>query len=218
MKVLIVGAGVAGLTLAAKLLQQGRKPVVVERAAAFEDKGYGLALYPLGSCVLHGLGKYDQLLERGEISKTYEIVDGSGRILQNVDLSLFTGEIGPMVVISRTDMIDILHEAAGDADIRMGTTVSHIDQPDGGPAEVQLSDGTTTSFDVVVGCDGLHSQTRETVFGAEADVFDSHWVLWVWWSEMPDWPRDKNLESWGSGRFFGLYPTTQHVMCCAGMH
>ncbi len=218
MQVLIIGAGVAGLTLAAKLLQQGRKPVVVERAAAFEDMGYALGIYPLGSSVLHGLGKYDELLERGEIASSYEIVDSTGRLLQDVDLTLFTGEIGPMVLISRTDMIDILHSAAEGADFRMGTTVSDIRQPEGGPLEVAFDDGTSSTFDAAVACDGMHSRTRSMVFESEPDVLDTHWVLWVWWSKMEGWPRDKNLESWGSGRFFGLYPTTEHVMCCAGMH
>ena len=80
-----------------------------------------------------------------------------------------------------------------------------------------MSDGTAASFDVVVACDGIHSPTRSMVFGSEPDIFDTQWTLWAWWSPMPDWPRDKNLESWGRGRFFGLYPTTERVMCCAGM-
>ena len=88
MRVGIVGGGVAGLTLAAKLLQQGRTPVVIEQVEEFEDKGYSLGIYPLGSSVLHGLGKYDELLERGEPAETYEVVNGGGELLQSVDLSV----------------------------------------------------------------------------------------------------------------------------------
>ncbi len=62
MRVLVVGGGIAGLTLAAKLRQQGREPVVIERSAEYSDIGYGIGLYPLGSCVLHGLGAYDEFL------------------------------------------------------------------------------------------------------------------------------------------------------------
>ncbi len=63
MKALIIGAGMAGLTLAAGLCQQGRAPVIVERATSIEG-GYALGMYPLGSCVLHGLGTYEQLAEQ----------------------------------------------------------------------------------------------------------------------------------------------------------
>lgn len=53
MGVLIVGADVAGFTLAAKLRQQGREPVLIERLPSFADAGYGVSL--LGTCVLHGV-------------------------------------------------------------------------------------------------------------------------------------------------------------------
>ncbi len=218
MRVGIVGGGVAGLTLAAKLLQQGRTPVVIEQVEEFEDKGYSLGMYPLGSCVLHGLGRYDELIERGEVAQTYEVVNGRGERLQDVDLGQIIGEIGPMMLISRTDLVDILHSAANGADIRMGTTVSALDQGDDRVVEVELSDGATERFDLLIGCDGIHSATRETVFGQDPDVFDTDWILWAWWAPMPDWDRGTNLESWGGGQFFGLYPTTQRVMVCAGMH
>lgn len=47
MRVLIVGADVAGLTLAAKLRQQGREPVLIERLPSLADAGYGVSLRAL---------------------------------------------------------------------------------------------------------------------------------------------------------------------------
>jgi 2-polyprenyl-6-methoxyphenol hydroxylase-like FAD-dependent oxidoreductase len=217
-RALIVGAGVAGLTLAGKLLQQGRTPVVVERADEFLDAGYSLGIYPLGSSVLHGLGKYDELLERGEAAETYRVVNAHGELLQDVDLASFTNEIGPMVLISRTDLIEILHSAASAADIRMGTTVSKLDTSDDRVVRAELSDGSTEEFDLVVVCDGMGSPTREMAFDSEPDVFDTDWVLWAWWAAMPDWDRGTIEESWGRGQFFGLYPTAGRIMCCAGFH
>lgn len=51
----------AGLTLSGYLCQQGRPPVIIERSTAAEG-GYALGLYPLGSCVLHGLRTYETLV------------------------------------------------------------------------------------------------------------------------------------------------------------
>jgi len=55
MSVLIVGAGMAGLTLSAKLRQQGREPVLIERLPSFADAGYDVSLRALGNCLLHGV-------------------------------------------------------------------------------------------------------------------------------------------------------------------
>jgi 2-polyprenyl-6-methoxyphenol hydroxylase-like FAD-dependent oxidoreductase len=199
-------------------LQQGRVPLVVEQAEAFEDTGYSLGIYPLGSCVLHGLGKYEELVERGEVAKKYTVVNPDGELLQDIDLRSIIGEIGPMVLISRTELLEILLSAASRADIRMGTTVTDLDQSDDRVVTANLSDGSSERFDLVIACDGIGSSTRQTVFGDEPDVFDTDWILWAWWAPMPDWDRGTNLESWGKGQFFGLYPTTERVMCCAGFH
>jgi hypothetical protein len=59
MRVLIVGAGIAGLTLSALLRQKGIKPQIVDRASDFAQAGYMLGLFPMGNRVLHGLGARD---------------------------------------------------------------------------------------------------------------------------------------------------------------
>src|SRR4030081_1716361 len=59
MTVLIVRAGIAGLTLSALLRQKGIKPQIVDRASDFAQAGYMLGLFPMGNRVLHGLGARD---------------------------------------------------------------------------------------------------------------------------------------------------------------
>jgi len=215
MRILIIGGGVAGLTLAAELLQQGRTAVIVEKAAEYTDVGYGLGLYPLGSGVLHGLGRYKQFLDSGVVSQTYEVADGKGKVLQSAQMQTFTADIGPLVMISRTDLIDILRDAAGAADFRMGTTVTGLDQSREDVVGVTLSDGTQEDFDLVVAADGIYSQTRTSVFGHQRPD-DTGWVLWTWWAELPQWPKDLVREYWGRGSFFGVYPCKDRVMCAAG--
>jgi 2-polyprenyl-6-methoxyphenol hydroxylase-like FAD-dependent oxidoreductase len=204
MRVLIVGGGVAGLTLAAKLRQQGREPVVVEKSPDYGDVGYGIGLYPLGSCVLHGLGAYDELARRSLEVKRYEIADHLGEVLQGMDMSAFTAEIGPMLMMSRSDLIDVLRGACGDLPIRMGTTVTGIEQS-ADTVEVSLSDGTSAVFDLVVGCDGIHSELRKRVFGP-GEKFDCKWTCWTWWGREDLFPEELVREYWGRGWFFGGYP------------
>ncbi len=215
MRVLIVGGGIAGLTLAAKLRQQGRAPVVIEKAAEYRDVGYGIGLYPLGSCVLHGLGVYGRLLECGLEVKRYEIADHSGEVLQSLDMSDLTNEIGPMWMLSRSALIDILREACGDLPIRMGTTASRIQQK-GETVGVRFNDGTEEEFDLVVSCDGIHSLTRQEVFGP-GEKFDSGWTCWTWWGGGELFDPELVREYWGRGWFFGGYPVPDRRMYCAGL-
>lgn len=215
MRILIVGGGVAGLTLAAKLRQQGRLPVVVEKAATYGDIGYGIALYPLGSCVLHGLGAYDELAQRSLEVKRYEIADRTGAILQGMDTSAFTAETGPMLMMTRTTLIDVLRNACGDLPIRMGMTARRVVRR-GERVDVEFSDGTQEAFDLVVGCDGIRSDLRQQVFGL-GEQFDCGWTCWTWWGRGDLYPVDLIREYWGRGWMFGSYPCPGKCMYVVGL-
>ena len=215
MRVLIVGAGVAGLTLAAKLRQQGREPVVVERVPGNGDAGYGISLWSLGSCILHGLGVYAEFIARGLVSRRYELADHSGEVLQSLDLSVLTDSTGPMMMLSRTDLIDLLRKACGDLSIRYATTPEKIAQA-GETVRVVFSDGSEAAFDLVVGCDGIHSNVRSQVF-PQPEIFDTKWMLWTWWGREGLIPPDVIRDYWGRGFFFGAYPVPGRCMFVAGL-
>ncbi len=213
MRVLIVGAGLAGLTLAARLLQQGRRPIVVERSTS-EDAGYAIGLYPLGSSVLHGLGAYDDFLERGLAVRRYLLADGSDRTLQDLDMSVLTGQTGPMVMVTRADLVRLLESRCAGADIRRGARVASIEQA-ASEVHVRLDDGSEESVDAVIACDGIGSSTRQMVFGRQPG-YDSRWLLWTWWSQGDAEDPTLVKEWWGSGCFFGVYPVPGKTMCVAG--
>jgi 2-polyprenyl-6-methoxyphenol hydroxylase-like FAD-dependent oxidoreductase len=211
LRALIVGGGVAGLTLAAKLAQQGRKPVVIERSPGYSDAGYAIGLYPLGSSVLHGLGAYRELASRSLQTRRYEMRDHKGALLQELDVSTVMKEIGPMLLMSRADLIQVLRQACGDVEIRMGAAVQNIEQS-ARVVRVVFNGGAASEFDVLVGCDGIHSATRKQVFG-EQPAFDAGWTLWTWWGRNELIPPDVIREYWGRGVFFGIYPIPARCMC-----
>ena len=211
MQILIIGAGVAGLTLASLLRRRGENAVVIERATTFDRAGYMLGLYYLGSRVLHGLELFDQYLARSVPMNGYHICNGHGTLVHGYDFTELTQRCGPLQGISRAALIDLLRESLGDMPLRMGTTVRTLDQQ-GERVAITFSDGSTDEFDLVVAADGLHSDTREMILSEDEYTYhDTSWGGWVFWGDPDVAPRDLYTEYWGAGRFVGLYPTKDRL-------
>lgn len=205
MRVLIVGAGVAGLTLCGLLEQRGFHPTLVERAPRFGDVGYVIVVWPSGSRILKGLGLYELLRERGCAFTDYNISNYKGKVINSYTIDSVVEKYGPIISIYRPDLIDILLGAVSDDSIRMNTTVvSLADTGDG--VETVFSDGSTGIYDLVIGCDGIRSRVRKDIFGEIPLRYSgmSGWGFWV----NPDLCKSEGIiEYWGKGRFLGMWPT-----------
>src|SRR5262245_46054430 len=211
MKILIVGGGIADLTLAALLRQRGVRPVIVEKAHGYGGVGYVLELWTLGSRVLHGLGVFPCLLERSRPMSHYLLYGERGRLLRIYDFAPFAARYGTFAGVRRSDLIDLLCKACGDLDFHFGITVDRL-RDTGGDIVATLSDGTTQTFDLVVGCDGVRSRTRELVFGS-VPLTPLGWTGWAWWVDPAICPPETAVEHWGLGRWLGLY-AGKDCLCC----
>ncbi len=209
MKILVVGAGIGGLALAALARQRGVTVTLIERAADFDHAGYMLTLYPIGSRVLHGLGLHGEFVRRSAEFKYYDVHDGHGTLLQRFDLAPLGERFGYFGQITRRDLLDLLRSAAPEAPLRWKVSVSSLEMR-GKKVVAELSDGTKDEWDAVIGADGIHSEVRRLVFGGEAD-HETGWGLWVWWTNQAGLPRDTVSEYWGRGRFVGVYPTPGRI-------
>ncbi len=67
----------------------------------------------------------------------------------------------------RGDLENLLYSRIEDrARLSFGTAVESFQQ-DGSQVHARLTDGTSGSFDLLVGADGVHSHIRELAFGEE---------------------------------------------------
>jgi len=209
MKILIIGAGIGGLALAALLRQRGTVATVIDRAVDFGHAGYMLALYPIGSRVLHGLGVFDAFVSRSAEFRTYEVFNGHGDLLHRFDMTPLSERFGYIGQITRKDLLEILRSACADVPLRMNTALVDL-EPRGEKVVARLSDGSEDEWDAVIAGDGIHSTARRILFGQEPDQ-ETGWGLWVWWMKNATLPRDTVTEYWGKGRLVGVYPTPDHV-------
>lgn len=214
MRILIVGAGIGGMTLAALLDRRGVPTTLIERAPNFQHAGYMLGLWPLGYRVLHGLSLFDRFATESIPCDLYELHDDQGNLVKQWDMKPVTRQLGPNLSCTRPQLIKLLHEGLGRAELRFQTTLMSISQKYT-EVDVTFSDGTEQTFDLVVGADGMHSKTRELVF-EEPSYFRTGWGGWVWWARDPELPERTFVEHWGVGRFVGAYPTRDGLGIFAG--
>jgi 2-polyprenyl-6-methoxyphenol hydroxylase-like FAD-dependent oxidoreductase len=183
--VLVVGGGIAGLTLAVALRRRGIDVDIVELQPQWNVLGVGISLTGPTLRALKSIGLIDQCVAAAFGFDRIVFADAAGRQFGSLNMPRLCGPDYPATVaIARSALHDVLirnAEALGVA-ITLGTTVSSLNQ-NSSAVEVELSDGKRGSYDFVVGCDGSRSAVRSLVF---SDVPAASFTgLAVWRATMP---------------------------------
>ncbi|UIJ73874.1 FAD-dependent monooxygenase [Aurantimonas sp. HBX-1] len=159
--IVIVGAGIAGLTLALELGRRGIASTILERASRLEEVGAGLQLSANALRVLWRLGLRDALDEVGTAAASVTLRDArGGRRIARVPV---TGDDGtPYLALHRADLQAALLAAAMRTDLvtlRLGAAVSALSlEPDHVRLQVNEAGGDRDiRAALVVGADGVRS-------------------------------------------------------------
>jgi 2-polyprenyl-6-methoxyphenol hydroxylase-like FAD-dependent oxidoreductase len=180
MRILIVGGGVAGLSMARALRLRGIDSEIVERDPAWRIAGAGVYIPGNGMAVLDRLGLGDAVLARGAVVERRRLCDERGRSFIDFDEAGFWRPVALPVALHRGDLHEILADGVEGVPIRFRTTVSALDDR-GDSVVATFSDGTERQYDLVVAADGIHSSIRETVVGgpraASAGQVGWRWIL-----------------------------------------
>jgi 2-polyprenyl-6-methoxyphenol hydroxylase-like FAD-dependent oxidoreductase len=168
MKVAILGAGVAGPTLAYWLNHAGHDVTLVEIAPEPRTGGYVVDFWGLGYTVAERMGVLPKVLEAGYAVQQVRVVDAQGRRVAG-----FPGEAlrravdGRVTSVPRDELAHILLDSVrNDVEVVFGDTVTALDD-DGRQVTLQFRHAAPRAFDLVVGADGLHSGVRRLAFGPE---------------------------------------------------
>src|SRR5579875_1228035 len=207
MKAVIIGGGIAGLASALALTRHGWQVRVLERAPEFTEVGAGLSLWPNALRALDALGVGEAVRGRAVLQGSVGIRDQAGRWLSRTSAADLKRRFGPTVMIHRADLLAVLVAAVPPGALRPGTLVRAV-----------RADGTVTHSggecraDLVVGADGLHSATRQSLWpGGPAPRYAGYTS---WRMVCPALPITGTCEWWGRGERFGYSPLPDGRIYC----
>jgi 2-polyprenyl-6-methoxyphenol hydroxylase-like FAD-dependent oxidoreductase len=168
-RILISGGGIAGLTLAIALKQNGFDPLVIERERGLRTEGYMMDFFGTGWDVAARMGLTERLRAIRYPIDALEFVDRQGRPYLHMPIERARQTLGGnYVYLRRGDLERILAERAAERGIaiRYGAALAALEER-GEAVQARFEDGSGNDFELVIGADGVHSRVRELAFGPE---------------------------------------------------
>jgi 2-polyprenyl-6-methoxyphenol hydroxylase-like FAD-dependent oxidoreductase len=169
--VLISGASIAGFSTAFWMSKLGYRVTIVEIAHQPRIGGSPIDVRGIALDVSKRMGIFEKLKEKRLEMETIEFKDDNdatqgSMLLKNVGAQRPDDDIE----ISRNDLVNVLYQAIEeDVEFLFNNSIKNIEHAEKDVAVTFASDNEVRRFDLVIGCDGLHSNVRRIVFGAEAE-------------------------------------------------
>lgn len=215
LNIAICGGGVGGMAAAIALQAQGHSVTIFEQTRQFGRVGADVNLTPNAVHALDRLGVGEALRANAarpthRISKTWDTAEETSRLPMSSAAEDRYG--APQLTIHRADLLAALEGRLATGTLRFGVKVVGVGPADQG-AVIRFGDGTSATFDLVIGADGIHSAVRQSLFGSDAPKFTGlvSWRAVFARDKAPDLPDlDAFTKWWGptSDRQIVTFPLT----------
>ena len=201
----IIGAGIAGLTMAIALRQKGFPVRIFEKSNQLKHVGAGIILASNAMMIFDKLGCKEEIERKGHILDAMNITDADLELISSMDLKYFETLFGVnTIAIHRGDLQDILLNALEGVEIHLGYELKTIEFK----AEtmiLEFENAIKESSSMLIGADGLHSKVRDYV-SPHSFLRDAKQVCWRGVAEyqLPLKYQNSLYEAWGNKARFGF--------------
>jgi 2-polyprenyl-6-methoxyphenol hydroxylase-like FAD-dependent oxidoreductase len=202
-RILVVGAGIAGLATAVALQRRGQRVTIIEERTD-SSSGAGISIWPNALAALDEMGLGDAVRASGGRVSAGAMRWRDGSWLRHPSPECMAHALGePLVVVRRSVLMSLLADALTDGTIECGHAATEL-VATGVGVRITLADGTTHEADGVVGADGIGSMVARHLNGAMPHRYAGYTA----WRGIADYALDPDLagETLGTGTEFGHVP------------
>lgn len=178
LKVVIIGAGIGGLTTGIALRQAGYTVEIYDKSRELRPVGAGISLWSNGVKVLNSLGLGKAIARIGGKMERMEYRSHRDQVLNEIDLYPLVERVGQWPYpVSRSELQQLLLEAFGIEDVKLKCKCIAVEETEQGVTAI-FEDGYRATGDVLIAADGIHSQLRDYVAGELCTPRYADYVNW----------------------------------------
>jgi FAD-dependent urate hydroxylase len=174
LRILVIGAGVSGISVARGLLRDGHDVTVFDQRPNVTPGGGAVTIWSNGATVLQQLGV--DMDGAGQLLSTVRVMTSTGRPLATMDLNAMVNRLGaPVRMVPRRILLERLLKGFPSDRVRCNSRATEVVSTPNG-VRVDFEDGSSADGDLLIGADGLHSVVRSIAGGQPAK--STGWCSW----------------------------------------